>query len=253
MVTSKVGESIARARERCSLLIDVVAPYYPRDVPSTRQYDDWPVTGPAFIARCTRWLQSMLELSDGHESAAAVLARILHEHVTIFAWIAIDPETNMQQWVRKALDEAIKADNDMTRFGRNLLTAERRAEYIAKRDSIPLKWPGVAGMAYEADKYWADRIKVFSTNVYGLRGMYAVLYRHFSTLVHAMPESLSRVVGHGPGPGLSRIRLEEDPEESNAFTNAPFIYAFGLLVSSEVQGFPKRESVLNVFEQTKRA
>ena len=153
MVTSKVGESIARARERCSLLIDVVAPYYPRDVPSTRQYDDWPVTGPAFIARCTRWLQSMLELSDGHESAAAVLARI-YPRACDNLRLKLDPETSVEQWVRKALDEAIKADNDMTRFGRSVLfTTERRAEYIAKRDSIPLKWPGVAGMAYKAGKY----------------------------------------------------------------------------------------------------
>ena len=50
-----------------------------------------------------------------------------------------------------------------------------------------------------------------STEVYGLRGMYVVAYRQFSALVHGMPESLHRIVGDGPMPGVSRVGIEARP------------------------------------------
>jgi len=77
--------------------------------------------------------------------------------------------------------------------------------------------------------------------------MYVVMYRPLSALVHGMPESLRRVVRDGPQQGVSRICVEEEADEHNAFTSAPFIYAFGLLVSSEANGFPERDRVNGAF------
>jgi hypothetical protein len=118
---------IARARRQGALLVDVASSHLPRDVASTGRHDDWNVTGPAFVARCTKLVGAILALPDEHEAAAGVLLRVLHEHVTIFAWLAIDPTTNLPQWVRHDRDERIKADNDMGVFGSRLLGSEVRS------------------------------------------------------------------------------------------------------------------------------
>jgi hypothetical protein len=239
-------DAIAKGRERTSRLVAAVAPFFPRDIPTTRRHDDWAVTGPAFIARSTRLVQALLELPNEHESAAGVLVRVLHEHVTTFAWIAIDPPKNLPQWVRRDRAERLKADNDMVAsFGVRLLDPARKAEFEAERDAIPDGWQAMPGMAEQADRHWAARVKEFSTDRNGLRGMYVIIYRQFSTLVHGMPESLHRVVGQGPRPGACRVGVKDDLTEFNAFTIAPFVYALGLLVSGEVQGFPTRQSVID--------
>jgi Family of unknown function (DUF5677) len=244
-------EAIAKSRHRAAQLVHVVAAHFPRDIPSAGRHDDWTVTGPAFVARSTRLVQSVLALPDEYEAAAGVLARVLHEHVTTFAWLAIDPLNNLPQWVRRDRSERVKADNDMGVFGSRLLDPEVRTKFEAERDAIPDRWAGLAAMAQQADQYWSTRIKAFSTDLYGLRGMYLAMYRQFSALVHGMPESLHRVIGNGPRPGLSRVGVDEQPAENNAFTNTPFIYALGLLVSREACGFPEPKEVYKVFEQTR--
>ena len=105
-------------------------------------------------------------------------------------------------------------------------------------------------MAQQADKHWATRSKAFSTDVHSLRGMYVGIYRQFSPLVHGMPESLQRIVADGPRPGISRVGAEQAPTEFNAFTNTPFVFALGLLVSCDACGFPDRNNVYDVFTQT---
>ncbi len=240
-------DRILEARNRATRLLAVVAPHFPLDVSSTGRHDDWGVTGPAFIARATRLVQALSALPDDCESAAGLVARVLYEHVATFAWLAIDPGKHLPQWIRKDRVERLKVDNDMARFGRALLSQPIRNAFEAETDSISDAWPALPGMAEQADAHWSTRIKAFSTDVYGLRGMYVVMYRPLSALVHGMPESLRRVVRDGPRQGVLRVRVEEEADEHNAFTSAPFIYAFGLLVSSEANGFPERDRVNGAF------
>src|SRR5579862_2514680 len=214
---------ILEARKRATTLLAVVAPHFPLDVSSTGRHDDWGVTGPAFVARATRLVQALCALPDDHESAAGLLVRVLYEHVATFAWLAIDPLKHLPQWIRRDRLERLKVDNDMARFGRALLTQPSRSAFEAERDSIPDAWPALPGMAEQADAHWSTRINAFSTDVYGLRGMYVVMYRPLSALVHGMAESLHRVVHDGPVQGVSRVCVEEEADEFNAFTSAPFI------------------------------
>jgi hypothetical protein len=46
------------------------------------------------------------------------------------------------------------------------------------------------------------------------------------------------------------VGVAEPPSEFNPFTNTPFIFALGLLVSSEAFGFPERQAIERVFERT---
>jgi hypothetical protein len=240
--------AIARARRQASKLLAAVAPHFPLDVPSTGRHDDWAVTGPAFVARSMRLIEAVLALPNAHESAAGVLARVLYEHVTTFAWIAIDPPKNAPVWISKDRDERLKVDNDTALFGERPLEPEHRAAYELERDAAE-KWPGLPVMASQADDHWAPRIPGFATDKNGLRKTYIAVYRQFSTLVHGMAESLHRVVADGPRPGMSRVTVvEETPEEHNAFTATPYVFAFGLLISSETNGFPTKERVYRAFQ-----
>lgn len=238
---------IFQARRQATSLLDVVAQHFPLDVPSTGRHDDWAVTGPAFIARSTRLVQALLALPDQHESAAGILLRVLYEYVTTFAWLAIDPAQHVPHWVRKDRTERLKADSDMRQFGRDFTPQPNRVAFEAEKAAIPEAWPGLPVMAEQADVHWSTRIKAFSTDVYGLRGAYVAMYRPLSALVHGMAESLHRVVKDGPRSCVSRVEVAEDAAEYNAFTSTPFIYAFGLLVSSETNGFPKRENIYGAF------
>jgi hypothetical protein len=67
-------------------------------------------------------VQALLELPDEHESSAGIVARVLYEHVTLFSWLAIDPPTNLPQWVRHDRVERLKVHNDLARFGRPVLS-----------------------------------------------------------------------------------------------------------------------------------
>jgi plasmid stabilization system protein ParE len=55
------------------------------------------------------------------------------------------------------------------------------------------------------------------------------------------------LIAESPGAFAEIHEVAEDAAEYNAFTSTPFIYAFGLLVSSETNGFPKRENIYGAF------
>ena len=238
-------DAIARGREQAARLVAAVTPSFPRDIGTTRRHDDWGVTAPAFVARSTRLMQALVALPDEHEAAAGVLLRVLFEHVALFAWLAIDPPAHLPRWVRQDREWRIKADNDMAAaFKENLLTSAEKAAFEAEVAAVPQKLPSVPDMAAQADLHWGMRVKEFTSSRHALRGMYVGIYRQYSPIIHGMVESLHRIVLGGPQAGVSRVGLEDEHTDFNRFTTAPFVYALGLLVSGEVNGFPSRQSVL---------
>jgi hypothetical protein len=239
-------DAITRGRARAARLVAAAAPSFPRDIQTTRRHDDWAVTAPAFVARSTRLMQALVTLPDEHESAAGVLLRVLFEHVALFAWLAIDPPAHLPRWVRQDREWRIKADNDMAAaFNENLLTPAQKVAFEAEVAAIPQKLPSVPDMAAQADVHWGARMKEFTSSRYALRGMYVAIYRQYSPIIHGMVDSLHRIVLGGPQAGVSRVGLEDEHTDFNAFTSAPFVYALGLLVSGEVNGFPTRQSVID--------
>jgi hypothetical protein len=247
-----VALKISVGRKRSHALVQLVEAHFPREVSTKGRHDDWAVAGPAFVARSTRLVQAILALPNEHETAAAVLARVLYEHVVTFTWIAANPARNIQQWVRKDREERLKPENNIKIFGRSLLPPEAKAGFEAEIAAIPKTLPGVPVMAQQSDAYWATRITEFTTDVYSLAGLYVMLYRQFSPLVHGTVDSLHRIVRHGSSRGVCRIGVDAQPAKANAFTNTSVVYAMGLLVSGQTLGFPDGEQVRKVFERITR-
>jgi hypothetical protein len=138
-----------------------------------------------------RVVQAILCLPDEHDAEAGMLVRVLYDHITLLAWLATDPATNLQQWFREDLDQRIRTDNDLRQLGLGGLDDATRGQFVAERDAIPRQWPGLAGFAHQADQHWSQRLKAFEDQT--LRKLYVGVFRQFSPLVHGMIESMMRI------------------------------------------------------------
>jgi hypothetical protein len=64
--------------------------------------EDWRVVAPAFLARIARTAEALSVLVPlGARLDAMDLARNLLEHVACMAWIAADPDTRFDIWLKK--------------------------------------------------------------------------------------------------------------------------------------------------------
>ena len=236
-------ETIASRRQWATRMVVIAAQHFPRTVETTGQPDDWYVTGPAFVARATRLMECITALPKDREAEAAILTRVLYEHVVRFAWIAIDSAKHLPRWISYDLKERLKAHNHTReRFQRELLPAELVEAYTKRLSSIAPA-PELSEQAKQSDDHWGSVYQGFSNNIYGLLGMYMVVYRQFSPFVHGAFDSLHSIVDHGPTPD-ARCWLMPMLTEVNAFTVAPVIYALGLIVASQALHFPQKIDVL---------
>jgi hypothetical protein len=243
---------VPRQRALAAGLTSIVAKHFPVTAKTKGEHSDWAITGPAFVVRISRIVHAILSLPDEHEAAAGVLVRVLYEHVVTFARIAIDPPTNLLRWVHHDRKERLKADTDAASIVRPMFIAAKRRKFEKERDAVQQPRPALQDMATQADAYWSTKLTEFSTDRYSLRGLYLVVYRQFSPLLHAMPESLTRVVTPGLLAGFCTIGAAEMlTPESNPFTVTPAIYSLGLLVSSAVLRYPTRAAIHRVFNSFK--
>jgi hypothetical protein len=166
---------------------------------------------------------------------AAVLTRTLLEEVVTFAWIAIDPATNGEAWVRWDRRQRIKADNDMRDMGAPaLLEPEVRAAFKAIIANGPTM-PDLPQRTVQADRYWSRHIEAIKDDPGAertFRGMYRYLYRSDSQHTHAAVASLEPLIISTARRGeLDVIPVETDPGCFNPFTRAPMLYALCLVVA----------------------
>lgn len=80
--------------------------------------DNWPPIAHGFLARSGTLLESLTFLVErGMPGEAQMLLRVVFEHVTIFCWLAIDPEPHIEQWRQWANARQLKVHRDAKRFG----------------------------------------------------------------------------------------------------------------------------------------
>ncbi len=234
-----------------SRLSAVYGRHAPRVVPTDRTLTDWRVYSVALLARSHYLLESTQAL---HKRApdAAVLARVLYEHVVAFSWLCIAPEENVRKLLYWELCERRRSVNDMKSLGEDTdgLVGVGELEQLHGADFKPAE-PGIPALAHEADEHWGPRLgPVWERGRGGLRALYPSLYRYFSSFTHPTVVGLhSFVLLHEDGARIGRPR----PGRAHGVTLAPIVFALGLLVAGETLGWPPGADVMAAFEEAEES
>ena len=237
--------------DRAGALTDLARPQLTRTFASTGSHSDWPLVGFAMLSRACGTLESVMDLSPKRRAGdAAVLVRTLFEEVVTFAWIAIDPDTNAEAWVRWDRAQRIKADNDPRDVGAPpLLEPNVREEFAAHVRDGPVMPDNLADRARQADQHWAQHIDAIDDDAASastFRGMYRYIYRGDSQHAHAAVASLDALIINAGEPGQMQVLLDEtDPGENNPFTRAPTLLALGLLVAQHALDLPGMDAAID--------
>ena len=211
----------------------------------------WPVVAHALLSRMATTLESILDLQARElEADAAILARSLYEHSVHFAWIAASPVERLESWRKHDILERLKADDDTRRLGIETLTPANRAFFEGEVGPKPWKpqlkplWK----LAEGADEFWVEKLPGLdpTEKKRSFRGMYAVLYRHYSGMAHPSAMGLNRVFDELGG-ARRRIRIEHKYQGNGPYGMATVLFGFALLVASQTIGWPHRDAVDKVF------
>lgn len=224
--------------ERFERLAQIADELFPKVIPSNGEHSEWLVTGPALVARATRSLFAMRALRQGRfDGDAFTLLRSLYEHLTRFAWIAIDPPAHIQIWLKWDRKERLKADNDAKQVDERFFSEETRAYFEADRDAVGDDPMDLYSQAKAADAYWAAVIGVTDPKErYGFAGMYRTVYRWGSAVAHGTAFSLDTIIT-GSVPGTRTVGIERDGNHS-PYSLAQVVYAVGLLVYAQAFEIP---------------
>lgn len=183
--------------------------------------DDWPPIAHGFLARAGTLMEALTVLVErGHEGEAQMLLRIVYEHVTIFCWLAIDPEPHVLKWREWANARQLKVHNDAKRFGITVLSAAEVSEYESAKPAPPL-----AQLAERVDRHWSQHSTAFRPydeggddppSILTFSGFYVAVYRKASNLIHADMASPDRFATM-PLRGHVMIYSDEKHSESNDY------------------------------------
>ena len=196
-------------------------------------------------------LLSILDLQlGGHAADAATLGRSLYEHAVHFAWLAADPsDARMQEWRKHDLQQRLKADTNMARFGAGFYTDEQRAYVEAQVDSLVGKNLVLEQLAMAADDSWVPRTPgLIAGSTKSFAGLYASLYRHSSGTAHPTLLGLNRVTDD-LSPSRRRIRLEGAEVGAGPYGMATIVFGLVLQVSAQALGWPLPSEIEEIFER----
>jgi hypothetical protein len=216
-------------------LCEIASEIFPAAIPGSGRHDEWLIAGPGLMGRATRSLHALRVLKPGgFDSDGYTVLRSLYEHVTRFAWLAVNPARHLPLWIKWDREERLKVDNDLIDAkDPRQLPSNVRAMFEAERDAIPGKLPGLKELAMQADNHWSTHLDIHASRNerHGFTGLYRLLYRHSSAVAHGTAYGLSGVIGDG-APGV----LIVGPERS--FMDSPFslggvVYAMGLIIYAE--------------------
>lgn len=123
--------------------------------------DDWNVIGPAMLAGAARHLRTIVHLQKRFPSAVIgwQLVRSMFEYVATYSWIAADPTTRAEQWLKSDYVQRLKLDNDFRELGEGFLTEEVRrlvADFRPEADEMP---GSLVDRTKQADEAWADQVR----------------------------------------------------------------------------------------------
>jgi len=248
-MTGTPSDAIA---ERAAALIASAEPHLEIEGDPRGPVGPWPLVGSGLLVHATSSLRSIVFrlAPDGAHNDASRLLRSLYDHVVTFAWLASDPPSLLPVWRKSDLQERLKMDREARSAGEQLLADDVREQMERDVAGIDGNAPDLASKAVIADRHWAPRIDEFRADGLGsLRGLYTILFRQHSGLVHATMRGLNHV-SVDLEPPRRRIAMEDvAPEGSGPYGMATVVYGLGLLVAAQALGWPDAGEVERIFDR----
>ena len=211
----------------------------------SRELHNWDVVAPAILfsaANCMLSLRLLAEtLVPCREQDASMLLRRVYEHLVLFAWIAIDPETNAKRWVADDYKYRILIHDELKCELLDATTYKAFVDYKTRNKTMP----NLLVRATEADAHWLPQLREKSPSLVFL---YTTIYRAASANAHPTPRSLYAYVNPG-ATGKFAIGLNPQSPELNqsAYVCAPTTFAMMLLIAEKVLNFPSAAQVYKAF------
>lgn len=239
-----------RIQRRGRALVELVARRLPQEFEVSGDGDAWPGVGVGLLSRMTTTLESMLELQPAQRQAdAATLLRSLYEHAVHFAWLAADPgPSRLKQW--REHDELMNARAVVDAHDHGVELTDQDPE-IAKARAAELRGTDlkIEQLAVAADTFWAERLPGMRSHREreSFRGLYAILYRHFSGMAHPSRRGLNRVYDDLGGT-RRRIRLEGYYLGNGPYSVAAVVFGIALFVASSSLGWPSQAEIDAAFD-----
>lgn len=238
-----IERSVERMIRIGRALSAVFGQHCPRRLPYDDTIDHWPAFAHGCLLRANYALESTACLRN-REVDAAVLTRVLYEHIVAFAWTAIDPTAHLPRLIKSEAEERKKAlaGLDQLRASRPGPTAATTYWQQYAR-GVAQTAPGLPEQAEVADRHWRVHFEEFQTG--GLSQLYVLVYRGFSIHVHPVAIGMNAFFS-GSAPELEIGRPQ--PKGQHGVTMAPVIFAMGLLVAGVSLGWPPYDAVHGAFE-----
>jgi hypothetical protein len=211
----------------------------------------WSLVAPGLLVHATSCLRSIVFRlgPDGAHNDASRLLRSLYDHVLTFAWLASDPPGLLPVWRKADLEERLKIDREVRGAGDQLLADADRDQMEHDVAGIEGDAPDLASKAVAADRHWAPRIGPFRADGLGsFRGLYTILFRQHSGLVHATMRGLNHVSVDLEPPRMRIVTKDVRPEGNGPYGMATAVYGLGLLVAADALGQPDAVEVEHIFD-----
>jgi hypothetical protein len=214
----------------------------------------WPLVGPSLLALATATLKSIFVLrphDDAHNDSSRLL-RSLYDHVVTFAWLAVDPPARLDPWRKADLQERLKMAREFDAVGDELMSATARKDMEEVVASIEGAVPNLADMALDVDEYWLPRLPDLDGDGFGtFRGLYTILFREQSGLVHATMRGLNHVTIDLDPPSCKRVVMQVPLEGSRGpYGMATVVHCLGLLIAAQSLGWPDANEVRAILGRT---
>jgi hypothetical protein len=205
------------------VLLGLVDQTPPVQLQEPNGHDNWPITATALVARSANLVEAMLAVQPLHQRLeGTALHRILYEHVTTFAWLAIDPPTRMERWLSSDARQRLSTADDMNKLeGSDPMPPDARQEMERRAKANIL--PSLVDLAAAVDREWSPRLPELSApkgRYASFRGMYTGVFREGCAFIHARTYGIESVVSSS---GLQVLvgRDEKPFGPVNTFTLTP--------------------------------
>jgi hypothetical protein len=233
-------------------LVVLASQHFPQEFAATGDDDAWPLIGTALVSRVTTILDAILTLQPiGRSTDGGTLLRSLYEHAVHLAWLAADPSPErLQRWRRYDLRMRQKADDDARQRGIELFTDGQRAELDAQVAGMEGGDLVLCDLAQAADESWNGKLPGLGdhTEAQSFRGLYAILYRSYTTVAHPRYQGLNNVVEQ-LGENRQRVRLEGHHEGNGPYGLATVVFALAMYVADRALGWSSEGEVIAIFER----